>query len=51
VNNTSVFITNQIAINLMLRNGENISVIGILQTYQGKKEVVVQAASDISSFP
>ena len=51
VYNTSVFIGNPIAQNLTLHNGENISVIGIVQTYQGKKEVVVLAASDISALP
>jgi DNA/RNA endonuclease YhcR with UshA esterase domain len=51
VNNTSVFIANPIAQNLTLHTGENISVIGIVQTYQGKKEVVVLAASDISALP
>jgi hypothetical protein len=51
VNNTSVFIPNPVAQTLALRNGENISVTGIVQTYLGKKEVIVQAASDISPLP
>lgn len=48
VNNTSIFIANPIAQNLSLHKGENISVIGIVQAYQGKKEVVVVGVSDIS---
>ena len=48
-NNVSVFIPGQIASNMTLHNGENISVVGVVQTYQGKKEVVVQSGSDISS--
>jgi len=47
VKNTSVFIPAQIASGITVRNGENISVMGIVQTYQGKKEVVVQSGSDI----
>jgi DNA/RNA endonuclease YhcR with UshA esterase domain len=49
INNVSVFIPGQIASNMTLYNGENISVVGVVQTYQGKKEVVVQSGSDISS--
>jgi len=49
VNNVSVFIPGQIASDMTLHTGENISVVGIVQTYQGKKEVVVQSGSDIAS--
>jgi DNA/RNA endonuclease YhcR with UshA esterase domain len=49
INNASVFIPGQIASNMTLHNGENISVVGVVQTYQGKKEVVVQSGSDIAS--
>jgi hypothetical protein len=50
IENTSVFIPSQVASGVTVRNGENISVMGIVQTYQGKKEVVVHSGSDIS-FP
>jgi hypothetical protein len=49
INNVSVFIPGQIASDMTLHTGENISVVGIVQTYQGKKEVVVQSGSDIAS--
>jgi ABC-type uncharacterized transport system YnjBCD permease subunit len=47
VNNLSVFIPNQIADGQSFTQGTNISVIGTIQTYQGKKELLVQSASDI----
>jgi len=49
INNVSVFIPGQSASDITLHTGENISVVGIVQTYQGKKEVVVQSGSDIAS--
>ncbi|WAC05454.1 MAG: hypothetical protein OS112_02165 [Methanoregula sp.] len=48
VENTSVFIPGQVASGMTVRSGDNISVRGIVQTYQGKKEVVVRSGSDIS---
>jgi len=48
VNNTSVFIPGSVAQQLVLRNGDTVSLVGIVQTYGEEKEVVVQAASDIS---
>ncbi len=51
VNNISVFIPNTVAQTLTLHNWENISITGIVQTYLGKKEVVVQSASDLSPLP
>jgi hypothetical protein len=51
VNNISVFIQNQIASNLTLRKGENVTIIGMVQTYRGNKEIIVQSASDISTIP
>ncbi len=51
VNNTSVFIPGPVAQNLVLRNGDTVSLVGVVQTYGGNKEVVVQAASDISPLP
>jgi DNA/RNA endonuclease YhcR with UshA esterase domain len=49
INNVSVFIPGQIASDMTLHTGENISVVGVVQTYQGKKEVVVQSGSDKAS--
>jgi len=51
VNNISVFIQNQIASNLTLRKGENITIIGTVQTYRGNKEIIIQSASDILEIP
>lgn len=51
VDNTSVFIPGQVASKVTVHNGENISLMGTVQTYQGKKEVVVQSDSDISFLP
>lgn len=51
VNNISVFIQNQIASNLTLRKGENVTIIGMVQTYRGNKEIIVQSASDILTIP
>jgi len=51
VNNTSVFIPGTVAQHLALRNGDTVSLVGIVQTYGETKEVVVQAASDISPLP
>ena len=47
VNNLSVFIPNQIAAGQSFPHGTKITVIGTVQTYQGKKELMVQSASDI----
>jgi DNA/RNA endonuclease YhcR with UshA esterase domain len=51
VNNTSVFIPGTTAQHLRLQNGNTVSLVGIVQTYEGTKEVVVQAPSDISLLP
>jgi len=34
-----------------LQKGDRISVYGIVQTYRGKKEIVVNAAEDIRILP
>lgn len=47
VDNLTIFIPNQIASDQQLFRGANITVIGIVQTYRGKKEISVQSASDI----
>lgn len=51
VNNISIFISNQIAADLTLRKGENVTIIGIVQTYRGNKEIIVQSTSDILTVP
>jgi hypothetical protein len=51
VNNISVFVQNQVASNLTLCKGENITIIGMVQTYRGNKEIIIQSASDISIIP
>jgi hypothetical protein len=44
----TVFIPAPVAQKLTLRKGDTISVYGIVQTYHGKKEVVVSSAEDVS---
>jgi DNA/RNA endonuclease YhcR with UshA esterase domain len=47
VNNFSVFIPSQAARNLTLHEGDQISAYGTVQTYRGKKEIVVNSRDDI----
>jgi len=47
VDNLSVFVPGQIAAGRTFVKGMNITAIGTVQTYQGKKELAVQSASDI----
>lgn len=47
VNNVTVFLPNSVASGLEIRKGVNVSIIGEVQTYEGKREVIVQAAPDI----
>jgi DNA/RNA endonuclease YhcR with UshA esterase domain len=47
VDNVSVFIQNDIAGSINLSRGARISAIGVVQTYRGKKEIVVQSVSDV----
>lgn len=51
INNISVFLPNTIASDIDLHAGKNISLIGTVQVYQGKREVVVTSSSDISVEP
>jgi hypothetical protein len=46
--NSTIFIPAQIAQELTLRKGDSISVYGVVQTYRGKKEIVVSSGKDIS---
>jgi hypothetical protein len=47
INGTPVFIPAGVAENLALRKGDRILAYGIVQTYRGEKEIVVQEACDI----
>jgi DNA/RNA endonuclease YhcR with UshA esterase domain len=47
VKNLSVFIPSQAAQNLTLHEGDIISAYGTVQTYRGKKEIVVNSRDDI----
>jgi DNA/RNA endonuclease YhcR with UshA esterase domain len=51
VNNTSVFIPSQAAQDLALHEGDMISAYGTVQTYRGKKEIVVNSRNDIQVTP
>ena len=51
VNNLSVFIPSQAAQNLTLHEGDTISAYGTVQTYRGKKEIVVNSRDDIRVTP
>lgn len=47
INNLTIFIPAQAVRDLSVKKGENISVYGIVETYRGKKEIVVNSADDI----
>jgi len=47
VNNTTVFIPASAAQDLVLHKGDTISAYGIVQTYRGKKEIVISSSEDI----
>ena len=51
LDNTTLFMQSQHVRTLGLQTGEKISVYGIVQTYHGKKELVVNAAEDIRRTP
>jgi hypothetical protein len=51
VNNLSIFLPVQVVQVVSLQKGDRISVYGIVQTYRGKKEIVVNAAEDIRILP
>jgi len=44
----TIFVPAQVAQELTLQKGDVISVYGIVQTYRGKKEIVVSSVNDIS---
>jgi len=47
INNLTIFIPAQVARDLVVTKGANISVYGIVETYRGKKEILVNSAGDI----
>jgi hypothetical protein len=51
VNNLSVFLPEEVVQGVSLQKGDLISVYGIVQTYRGKKEIMVSAAKDVRILP
>ena len=49
--NITIFVPAQIAQELTLQKGDAISVYGVVQTYRGKKEIVISSGKDISVIP
>ncbi len=47
IHNLTIFIPGQAARDLAVKKGTNISVYGIVETYRGKKEIMVSSAEDI----
>jgi DNA/RNA endonuclease YhcR with UshA esterase domain len=47
INNLTIFIPAQVARDLAVKKGEIISVYGIVETYRGKKEIMVNSVEDI----
>ena len=48
VNNSTIFVPAEVAQELTLRRGDSISIYGVVQTYRGKKEIVVSSKKDIT---
>jgi DNA/RNA endonuclease YhcR with UshA esterase domain len=51
VDNLSIFLPAQVVQEVPLQKGDTISVFGIVQTYRGKKEIVVNTAEDVRILP
>ncbi len=47
VNSSSLFLPGDIASGLTLRAGDRITAYGTVQTYRGKKEIVIAAPEDV----
>ncbi len=47
----TIFVPAQVAQGLTLQKGDTISVYGVVQTYRGKKEIVVNSFQDIVVIP
>ncbi|TFG90462.1 MAG: hypothetical protein E4H16_01740 [Candidatus Atribacteria bacterium] len=48
MNNITIFVPAQVAQELTIRKGDSISLYGVVQTYRGKKEIVVSSGKDIT---
>ena len=48
VNNITIFVPAQVAQELTLQRGDSISIYGVVQTYRGKKEIIVSSKKDIT---
>lgn len=48
IDTITIFVPAQIAQELTLQKGDSISVYGVVQTYRGKKEIVISSGKDIS---
>lgn len=51
VSSVPVFIPGQAAQGLIFRKGDQVTIYGTVQTYQGKKEIIVDAPGDIRIIP
>ena len=51
VNNLSIFLPAQVVQAQSFQKGDTISVYGFVQTYNGKKEIVVSSAEDVRVNP
>jgi DNA/RNA endonuclease YhcR with UshA esterase domain len=49
--NITIFVPAQIAQELTLKKGDMVTVYGVVQTYRGKKEIVISSGKDISVIP
>ncbi|PKL69374.1 MAG: hypothetical protein CVV30_07360 [Methanomicrobiales archaeon HGW-Methanomicrobiales-1] len=47
INDITIFIPAQAARDLVVKKGDRISAYGIVETYRGKKEIMVNSAEDI----
>jgi len=48
INNLTVFLSGSAAQGLSCQKGDSVVVYGIVQTYRGKKEIMVESPADIS---
>ena len=46
--NITIFVPAEISQDLTLQKGDSISLYGVVQTYRGKKEIVISSGKDIS---
>lgn len=51
LDNITIFVPAQIAEELTLQKGDAISVYGVVQTYRGKKEILISSGKDIAVIP